>query len=420
MRKMLKPLTVERWPVARLRPAFDNPRRHPASQLAKLQNSLRNYGFTNPILATPDGEIIAGEARWTAAKAEGLLEVPVIVLHHLLPAQVKAYRIADNRIPLDAVWDDELLKGVISELEQAKFDLPSLGFDDRELRKVLETVVLPVDQEKAPAAPKKPVSQPGDLWLCGRHRVFCGDSTKPESYAVLMDESKPGAAVLIDAIANADLVFTDPPYGMKYNSKKHGMIINDDAKGDELVSLVRDALKQARAASRVGASTYVCLTWRTYADFLLALKQADLDIAACIVWDKGSVGLGSQHYRPQHEFIFYCRGESWYGGKGESDVWKLKRDCTANYEHPTQKPVALIERALVNSTCRGDIVLDPFGGSGSTLMAAERLGRSARLIELDPKYVDVIVRRWETVTGQEAVHMDMATTFKEVSALRTK
>lgn len=417
---MPKPLTVERWPVANLRPAADNPRRHPAAQLTKLQRSLRDYGFNNPILATPDGEIIAGEARWKAAQAEGHADVPVIVLSHLGASQIKAYRLADNRIALDAVWDDELLKGVLAELELGKFDLSGTGFEDREVRKVLEGIVLPVDPEVAPATPRHPVSRLGDLWLCGRHRVYCGDSTKAESYQALMDESRPGDAVLVDAIGNADIVFTDPPYGMSYNSKKHGMIINDDARGNALVDLVRDALKQARAASKPEAATYVCLTWRTYSDFLTALNQAELDVAACIVWDKGSVGLGSQHYRPMHEFIFYCKGQSWYGGKGEGDVWRLNRDSTASYEHPTQKPVALIERALVNSTCRGEIVLDPFGGSGSTLMAAERQGRSARLIELDPKYVDVIVGRWQTVSGQKAVHMDMAMTFEEVAAHRLK
>ncbi len=416
---MLKTLAVEKWPVSRLCAAPDNPRRHPAAQITKLQRSLRNYGFNNPILVTPAGEIIAGEARWKAAQAEGLPEVPVIVIGDLMPAQVKAYRIADNRIALDAVWDDDLLKGVLQELELGQFDLPDTGFDDREVRKVLEGVKLSVDPEQAPPVPRHPISRLGDLWVCGKHRVLCGDSTKAESYAALMDESRQGDAVLIDAIGNADLVFTDPPYGMSYKSKKHGMIINDDARGSELVALVRDALKQAHAASKPEASTYVCLTWRTYADFLCALEQAELAVAACIVWDKGSVGLGTQHYRPQHEFIFYCKGHNWYGGKAEGDVWRLNRDHTGDYEHPTQKPVALIERALVNSTCRGDVVLDPFGGSGSTLMAAERQGRCARLIELDPKYVDVIVRRWETVTGQQAFHMDLAMTYQEVSALRT-
>lgn len=415
---MLKSLTVENWPLARLRAAVDNPRRHPAAQISKLQRSLRDFGFNNPILATPDGEIIAGEARLKAAQAEGLAEVPVIVIPDLLPSQIKAYRLADNRIALDAVWDDDLLKGVMFELKTGKFDLTLTGFENREVRKILHDVKLPVDPEATPVAPVRPVSKLGDLWVCGAHRVLCGDSTQAESYIALMDESKQSSAVLVDAISNADLVFTDPPYGMSYNSKKHGMIINDDARGSALVALVRDAITQARAASKPEAATYVCLTWRTYADFLMALHDAGLDIAACIVWDKGSVGLGSQHYRPQHEFIFYCKGANWYGGKGEGDVWRLNRDSTADYAHPTQKPVALIEHALLNSTCRGDVVLDPFGGSGSTLIASEQQGRCARLIELDPKYVDVIVRRWEKISGQQAFHMDLAMTFAEVAAHR--
>lgn len=417
--KMNIPLTIEKWSVARLRASPNNPRLHAQEQINKIQTSIEKFGWTNPILATPDGEIIAGEARWHAALAKGLEHVPVIVLGHLLPAEVNAYRVADNRLALEAAWDENKLASVLGDLQAQDFDVSLTGFFDREVRKILETVPMPIDLEETPKVPQVPVSRLSDLWICGPHRVYCGDSTLAESYATLMANSRASDAVLVDAIGNADLVFTDPPYGMSYKSKKHGMILNDDARGNSLINLVRDALTQARTASKAGASAYICLTWRTYADFLYAVEKAGLEVAACIVWDKGSVGLGNSHYRPQHEFIFYCKGQNWFGGKGEGDVWRLNRDSTAAYEHPTQKPVALIERALVNSTERGQVVLDPFGGSGSTLMAAEKQGRHARLIELDPKYVDVIVRRWQNATGKEA-RLVTGETFAEIEVLRQK
>ncbi len=217
----------------------------------------------------------------------------------------------------------------------------------------------------------------------------------------------------------ADLVVTDPPYGMSFGAgkeagstpkgalvKAHGMILGDDAHGDALVALVSGAIGRAREWSKPAAAVYVCLTWRTYSEFWAALAACGLKVASCIVWDKGSIGLGHQHYRPQHEFVFYCHGEAWYGGKAEGDVWTLSRGHTGDYVHPTQKPVGLLERAIRNSSRAGDLVLDVFGGSGSTLIACERLGRVARLVELDPKYCDAIVRRWEKYTGREAARLE--------------
>ena len=211
-----------------------------------------------------------------------------------------------------------------------------------------------------------------------------------------------------------DLVFTDPPYGMSYGGgraagstpkgarvKAHGEIVGDDKQGEDLVRLIRDALAIAANAKTPDAAVYVCLTWRTYAEFERALSEAGLAVKACIVWDKKSIGLGYADYRPQHEFIFYCVG-AWHGGKAESDVWQMSRGNTSDYVHPTQKPVELIERAIGNSCVHGGAVLDLFGGSGSTLVACEKSGRTAYLVEIDPRYVDVIVRRWEKFTGKTA------------------
>lgn len=198
------------------------------------------------------------------------------------------------------------------------------------------------------------------------------------------------------------------------------MILGDDKTGDDLIALVRDALASAVAVSKSGSATYVCFPWRTYSEFEAAMEECGLKASACIVWDKKSIGLGNANYRPQHEFIFYCKGGAWYGGKAQSDVWSLSRGSTGKYVHPTQKPVELIELALGNSSKGGDTVIDVFGGSGSTMIACEKTGRHARLMELDPKYVDVIVRRWQDFTGKQATHAATGATFDEVAADSTK
>jgi len=198
--------------------------------------------------------------------------------------------------------------------------------------------------------------------------------------------------------------------------KAHGMILGDDKTGDDLIALVKDALTSAVAVSKAGSASYVCFPWRTYSEFEAALAGCGLDVSACIVWDKKSIGLGNANYRPQHEFIFYCKGGAWYGDRAQSDVWALSRGATGEYVHPTQKPVELIERAIGNSSKAGDSILDLFGGSGSTLIACEKTGRHARLMELDPKYVDVIVRRWQEFTGKQAVLESTGENFPSIKA----
>jgi len=199
--------------------------------------------------------------------------------------------------------------------------------------------------------------------------------------------------------------------------KAHGMILNDDLEGDDLIGLVRDALATSIAVSKQGAPLYACFTWRTYAEFGAALESLGKEVKACIVWDKKSIGLGNSHYRPQHEFIFYCGGQ-WHGDKSQSDVWNMSRGSTGEYVHPTQKPVELIERALNNSSKSGDVVVDCFGGSGSTLIACEKTARDCRMMELDPKYVDVIITRWQDFTGQTATLEATGQTFDELGAER--
>lgn len=399
------PSEIETLATADLVPYARNSRTHDDAQVAQIAASIREFGFTNPILIDEDNGIIAGHGRVMAARKLDLDAVPCLRLSHLSDAQKRAYVIADNRLALNAGWDDEMLRVEFAELDELGFDLDLTGFATAEIDALLATPTETglTDEDAVPEAPEEPTTQLGDLYQLGKHRLLCGDATSIDAVDRLMD----GTA--------ADLIFTDPPYGMSYGGgraagsspkgarvKAHGMIKNDDAQGDDLVDLVRGSLQCAVAASKPGAAAYVCFTWRTYSEFEAALNGAGLAVSNCVVWDKKSIGLGNAHYRPQHEFMFYCKGEDWRGGKSESDIWSLSRGATGEYVHPTQKPVELIERALGNSSKAGDVVLDSFGGSGSTLIACEKTGRSARLMDLDPKYCDVIIKRWEDFTGQKA------------------
>ena len=259
------------------------------------------------------------------------------------------------------------------------------------------------DEDAVPDVPDDPVTVEGDVWLLGNHRLMCGDSTSIDAVDKLMDGQK------------ADMVFTDPPYGMSYGGgraagstpkgardKAHGMILGDDKTGNDLIGLVREAMASAVGVSKSESAKYVCFPWRTFTEFEVAMLDCGLKPSACIVWDKKSIGLGNANYRPQHEFIFYVKGGAWYGDKAQADVWYSSRGSTGDYVHPTQKPVELIERAVNNSSKGGDVILDPFGGSGSTMIAAEKNGRHSLLMELDPKYCDVIVQRWQDFTGKQA------------------
>jgi DNA modification methylase len=316
-----------------------------------------------------------------------------------------------------------MLKIELQDLDAEGFDLSLTGFNPDEIGNFLaEPTEGLTDEDAVPEVPAVPVTVEGDVWILGRHRLMCGDSTSQSAFDGLM------GGVL------ADMIFTDPPYGMSYGGgrargedqkfknrsggiKSHGMIMNDDLQGDDLIALVRDAIATSTACMKSGGALYACFTWRTYAEFEAGLESCGHKVKACIVWDKKSIGLGNSNYRPQHEFIFYCGGQ-WYGDKSQSDVWYMSRGATGDYVHPTQKPVELVERALNNSSKAGDIVIDCFGGSGSTLIACEKTARSARLMELDPKYCDVIVKRWQEFTGQQATLEATGETFETVSGGR--
>ena len=406
--------------VADLIPYALNSRTHSDEQVAQLAASIREFGFTNPVLIDEQANLIAGHGRLLAARKLKMEQVPAVVVTGLDDRRRRALVIADNKLALNAGWDEEALR---VELEDLATDFGELmGFSQDELVDLLkknEVTEGLTDEDAVPEVPEEPITREGDVWLLGRHRLMCGDSTSIDAVDKLMGGSK------------ADMIFTDPPYGMSYGGgraagstkkgalvKAHGMILNDDLQGNALIALVRDAIAASTTAMKEGGALYACFTWRTYAEFEAALESCGHKVKACIVWDKKSIGLGNSHYRPQHEFIFYCGGQ-WHGDKSQSDVWHMSRGATGEYVHPTQKPVELVERALNNSSKRGDIVIDCFGGSGSTLIACEKNGRHACLMELDPKYVDVIIKRWQDYTGQNATLDGADKTFNQLVVERT-
>ena len=418
MIKNMKKLEVKYRNTSELIPYVSNSRTHSKEQIEKIVQSIKEFGFTNPILIDGENGIIAGHGRLMAAMKLGMETVPTITLDGLSDAQKKAYVIADNKIALDAGWDESTLIAELQRLQELEYDLELTGFDVDELANLLNAEVVEglTDEDDVPEVQENPVTVLGDIWVCGGHRVMCGDSTSIDAVENLMDGKK------------ADMVFTDPPYGMSYGGgragvvgstdgtvKKHGVIIGDDLRGDELICMIRDAIGSAMHFCEIGAEKYICFPWRTYSEFESALNKLGMDISSCIVWDKKSIGLGNANYRPQHEFIFYSKGDKWNGDKSQSDVWSQSRGATGAYVHPTQKPVELVEMAINNSTKKQDIVIDVFGGSGSSLIACEKTARDCRMMELDPKYCDVIIKRWQDFTGKQAILESNGKTFDEVS-----
>ncbi len=395
-------MKIEIADINSIKPYENNPRKLSDKAIETVAMSLKEYGFRQPIVVDKDRIIVVGHTRYRASKKLGFKEVPITIADNLNPEQINAYRIADNRTSEESEWDNELLKMELKELDLKDFNLELTGFNEDQLNSLLfdEKEGL-TDEDAVPELPEDPITKLGDIWKLGNHRVMCGDSTLINNFDKLCTEQ-------------ADMIFTDPPYGMSYGGgraagstqkgalvKAHGMIKNDDLRDDALISLVRDSLTTSLIKAKQGCSAYICFTWRTYNEFYKAITDAGYKIKNCVVWDKKSIGLGQSHYRPQHEFIFYC-GEQWYGDKAQSDVWQMSRGATSKYVHPTQKPVELICKAVENSSKNEDVIIDCFGGSGSTVIACEKLNRKARVMELDPKYCDVIVKRWEDFTGLKA------------------
>lgn len=394
MTTMDKVGNLESISIDALIPYARNSRTHSDAQVAQIAASIKEFGFTNPVLIDEDGGIIAGHGRTLAARKLGLDEVPCLRLSYLSEAQKKAYVIADNKLALNAGWDDEMLKVELSELKDLEFDLSLIGFDADELANLLEPEQVEglTDEDEVPELPETPVTVEGDVWILGNHRLMCGDSTSIDAVEKLMNGS------------SVDLLFTDPPYNVAFNGRsgKHDVIKNDNLSDSDFEAFISEVCNTIQVINP--KAYYIWCNWNFY-----GILQNKLDYKTCIVWAKNVFGMGNG-YRHQHEFCLF-NGKIDEVVKNESDLWEIKKD--SKYVHPTQKPVALSVRAFGNHIKLLN-VLDLFGGSGSTLIGAEQTGRKAFVMELDPKYCDVIIKRWQEFTGKTAYHEVTGEAFAEV------
>ena len=407
---------IEHWPTERLLPYARNARLHSPEQVAQIAASIAEFGFVNPCLVGADGILVAGHGRLAAAGKLGLPTVPVVVLGHLTPTQRRALVVADNRLAERATWDEALLRVELEALQEEGFDLDITGFDADDLAALLAAEepdhTGQAEDDAVPEPPEEPVSRAGDIWQLGPHRLVCGDATTAEGYAHLFADGE-----------QADMVFTDPPYNVNYaNSAKDKLrgkdraILNDNL-GDAFPEFLRSAL--ALLIARCRGAIYIAMSSSELDALQAAFRAAGGHWSTFVIWAKHTFTLGRADYQRQYEPILYGWPEGaerhWCGDRDQSDVWQVKKP-QRNDLHPTMKPVELVERAIRNSSRPGQVVLDPFAGSGTTLIAAEKTGRVARLMELDPKYVDVIVRRWQDWTGQEATRAADGVAFPTLAA----
>ncbi|WP_017364488.1 site-specific DNA-methyltransferase [Methylococcus capsulatus] len=406
---------IEHWPMDKLLPYARNARQHSDEQIAQIAASIAEFGFVNPCLVGADGVLVAGHGRLAAARKLGLSTVPVVVLDHLTPTQRRALVLADNRLAELSTWDNDLLRIELEALQDDGFDLDLTGFDADALADLLAGEEPEhegqTEDDAVPEMPEEPVSKPGDVWRLGPHRLVCGDATTAETYVKLFPHGE-----------RADMVFTDPPYNVNYaNSAKDKLrgkyrpILND-ALGAGFHDFLYDALSLLVAHTR--GAIYVAMSSSELDNLQAAFRSAGGHWSTFIIWAKNTFTLGRADYQRQYEPILYGWPEGaerhWCGDRDQGDVWQIKKP-QKNDLHPTMKPVELVERAIRNSSRPGDVVLDPFGGSGTTLIAAEKSGRVARLIELDPKYADVIVRRWQDWTGKQTTRESDGLAFDQAA-----
>ena len=397
MTNVTLPTAIETLATADLVPYARNSRTHDDAQVAQLAASIREFGFTNPILIDEDNGIIAGHGRVMAARKLGLDAVPCLRLTHLTEAQRRAYVIADNRLALNAGWDEDMLRVEFAELQDLGFDLDLTGFDSKELDALLAEPLEAglTDDDAVPDAPEEPTTQPGDLWQLGKHRLLCGDSTSIDALERLCD----GQLV--------DLWLTDPPYNVAYEGKtKDALTIQNDAMSDgDFRAFLRDAYVAADAVMKPGAVFYIWHADLEGYNFRGAAQDAGWQVRQCLVWKKQNMVMGRQDYHWKHEPCLYGWKDGaahlWASDRKQTTILEFDRPSRSS-DHPTMKPVELFEYQLLNNTKGRDLVLDSFAGSGTTAIACEKTGREARLMELDPKYCDVIIKRWEDYTGKTA------------------
>ena len=388
----------EKVDIAKLVPYARNSRTHSKEQVLQLRASLREFGFLNPCLIDKDFNVIAGHGRIMAAKEEGIKEIPCIFIEHLTEAQKRAYIIADNKLAMNAGWDDEMLSIELSDLQGADFDLDLLGFDASEIDKLLngDSDAQEDDFDVDAELEKTTFSKTGDLWLLGNHRLVCGDSTKQETYDVLMDGKL------------ANLTVTDPPYNVNYEGNA-GKIKNDNMANEAFYTFLYDTFSCMEKAMADDASIYVFHADTEGLNFRRAFVEAGFYLSGTCIWKKQSLVLGRSPYQWQHEPVLYGwkkKGKhQWYTGRKESTIWEFDKP-KKNGDHPTMKPIPLIAYPITNSSMSNCIVLDPYGGSGSTLIACEQTNRICHTIELDEKFVDVIVNRYiEQVGSADSVRV---------------
>ena len=397
-------------PIEKLVPYVNNARTHSPEQINKLRSSIREFGFINPVIIDRDFGVIAGHGRILAAKEERIDKVPCVFADHLSEAQKKAYIIADNRMAMDAGWDEKLLRVEIEALQAEAFDLSLTGFDEKELSKLFDdgTETREDDFDVDEELNKPTFSKAGDVWTLGRHRLFCGDSTKAESYETLMQGKK------------ANLVLTDPPYNVNYEGAA-GKIKNDNMADSKFYQFLLDAFSNIEKVMADDASIYVFHADTEGLNFRKAFSDAGFYLSGCCIWKKPSLVLGRSPYQWQHEPCLYGWKKNgkhqWYSDRKQTTIWEFEK-TKKNTDHPTMKPVPLLAYPIQNSSMSNTLVLDPFGGSGSTLIACEQIDRSCFTIELDEKYCDVIVKRYIEQVGTSenvsVVRSGKTYAFKEV------
>jgi len=394
-------MKIEIADITSIKPYENNPRKLKDAAIEKVAMSLKEYGFRQPIVVDKDRIIVVGHTRYRASKKLGFKEVPITVADNLTPEQINAYRIADNRTAEESEWDDELLAMEIKDLEAKDFKLDLLGFNEDQLNDILfEEKQGLTDEDETPEPPEEPITKLGDIWKLGKHKLICGDSTAEDTFKNLFNDNK------------ADLIFTDPPYNVDYSGRGEndlGKIKNDNMSENDFIDFLYKNFNLMSDYLKPLGCIYVCHP-DSHSKPKIAFEinfDKFFKKSSTIIWDKGNAGMGWQDYRSQHEPILYGWKEgqgkhSFYGDRKNTSIWSVKRDNVAGYKHPTQKPVALSQKAVLNNSKEDDIIFDSFLGSGSTLIACEKTNRKCYGIELDPKYCDVIVKRWENFTGKKA------------------
>ena len=405
---------IKKISVSDLIPYANNSRTHSDEQVLQIASSIKEFGFINPVIVDGENGIIAGHGRVMAAKKLGLTDVPCVDASHLSEAQKKAYIIADNKLALNAGWDDDILRIELDMLTELDFDLSLTGFSDEELQAICQVEELAPEYEddadgEIIEPPPEPKTKEGDVWILGKHRLMCGDSTSIDAVEKLMDGDK------------ADLWITDPPYNVAYEGKTaEAMTIKNDSMPDaDFRQFLSDCYSAADANMKMGASFYIWYADRETYNFQGAARDVEWKVRQTLVWVKNSLVMSQQDYHWKHEPCLYGWKEgaahSWYSDRKQTTTLDFNRP-TASKLHPTMKPIELFQYQIENSTKQGQNVLDSFGGSGTTMVACEKTNRKAYLMELDPKYCDVIINRWQTLTGKEAVLESTGETYNDTAA----